>query len=984
MRNIFVLLLLSYTFLVIAIPESFTDSTKLLFEMNAKMEEYYGKGDYKTAAEYAEKSLIITEHLYGKADSNYGESLNNLGFLYREMSKYDKSLPLFLDALENLEQSVSKNHFKYVNALNVLGQNYQAMGQYDKALPFFTEAVEITETTFGENHYEYGTALNNLGSVYQSMGIYTKALPLMLKALENYEKSLGKDHWWYGASLNNLGLIYKDLGQYKKAEPLLLESMHNIENSVGKDHPWYGIRLTSLGSLYKAVGKYDKALPLYVKALENTEKSLGKEHATYGARLTNLGGLYHTMGDYNSALPLLLEARDHVGKYMGEEHYGYVYALDHLGGLYHSMNQDEKALLLLLEGLERAQKTFGKEHPHYVRWVNDLGKLYNELDQIDKALPLFLEANELLGHRVSIIFPYLNEQEKFNFLTTLENYFEGYYSVAYNIKQKHPEFVGLNYSNTLTLKNLVLSSTRSFLQIIQTSSDSLISLKLSQWEEVRKQLAYQYGLPITKRWANVDSLEKLADEHEGALARLSAEFSESTKKVDWQDVQQFLGTKEAAIEFVNFRYYDKALTDSILYAALLLTKNLEYPEFIPLFEEAQLLSLLAKNDTLKNSQYINALYDPDQKGSQLTDLIWMPLEPYLGEINTVYYAPSGMLNTLSFSSLPTDIGYLFEKYNLVQLGSMRKLVSNMPVPLHSSATLYGGIYYEYDTTGSDAQYDKPLLPLNEVPGKEDITRGLVREGWSHLMGSVLETKTIARLFDKSNTTFQLVTSTEATEANFKALNGNSTQVIHISTHGFFFPDLKENDIEFKGDDLSFTYVENPLFRSGLLMAGGNYTWQHGYNPYEQEDGILTAYEISQLDLSHTDLVVLSACETGLGEIKGSEGVYGLQRAFKMAGVEYLIMSLWKVPDNQTVELMEAFYKNWLSGQPIRQAFRNAQQKLAEDYPPYYWASFVLVGGGKHIEIKINPSYSQVFVVAILAFVLTVTAIIYFRRRQTLP
>ena len=210
------------------------------------------------------------------------------------------------------------------------------------------------------------------------------------------------------------------------------------------------------------------------------------------------------------------------------------------------------------------------------------------------------------------------------------------------------------------------------------------------------------------------------------------------------------------------------------------------------------------------------------------------------------------------------------------------------------------------------------------------------------------------MFQNKKSSLHVKTGSQATEADFKALSGNSPKVIHISTHGFFYPDIEptKGDLSRSGEP-TFKYIENPLFRSGLAFAGSNYAWQRGYNPYEEEDGILTAYEISTLDLSNTDLVVLSACETGLGEIKGSEGVFGLQRAFKMAGVEYVLMSLWKIPDEQTVELMEAFYENWLGGQTIRQAFHNAQQQMAEEYPPYYWAGFTLLGGGKEEDWKVK-------------------------------
>ncbi|AFU68178.1 CHAT domain protein [Psychroflexus torquis ATCC 700755] len=184
----------------------------------------------------------------------------------------------------------------------------------------------------------------------------------------------------------------------------------------------------------------------------------------------------------------------------------------------------------------------------------------------------------------------------------------------------------------------------------------------------------------------------------------------------------------------------------------------------------------------------------------------------------------------------------------------------------------------------------------------------------------------------------------ATETAFKKLSGNSPSILHIATHGFFFPKLKEKPkkSELLGQKNSYRYQENPLLRSGLLFANANYSWQNGNNPYEEDDGILTALEISNLDLKNTDIVILSACETGLGDIAGSEGVYGLQRAFKMAGVKTIIMSLWEVPDAETAEFMNLFYSKWKKYNNPKKAFKESQQVMMNTYrdEPQKWASFV--------------------------------------------
>ena len=185
--------------------------------------------------------------------------------------------------------------------------------------------------------------------------------------------------------------------------------------------------------------------------------------------------------------------------------------------------------------------------------------------------------------------------------------------------------------------------------------------------------------------------------------------------------------------------------------------------------------------------------------------------------------------------------------------------------------------------------------------------------------------------------------TNATEEKFKAFDGKSPQVLHVATHGFFLDEKSKNDLHNDPGGIAFKAQANSMFRSGLVLAGGNETWNNETVSEGTEDGILTAYEIAQLDLSNTNLVVLSACNTALGDIQNNEGVIGLQRAFRMAGVKQLMMSLWRIPDKQTTELMTLFYRNWLGGQSTTEALRSAQLKIKEKFSsPYYWAGFVLV------------------------------------------
>jgi len=239
------------------------------------------------------------------------------------------------------------------------------------------------------------------------------------------------------------------------------------------------------------------------------------------------------------------------------------------------------------------------------------------------------------------------------------------------------------------------------------------------------------------------------------------------------------------------------------------------------------------------------------------------------------------------------------------------------------------------------------IPVNEKANTlitANISRSENSEGWKNLSGTADEIKNIQTLFEKNKISTASFTQSNATEEQFKSLGGNSPSIIHLATHGFFLPDpeMKKEEGLAADERNAFTLADDPLLRSGIVLSGANRVWS-GQTPIAgREDGIVTAYEIAQMDLSKTDLVVLSACETALGDIKGNEGVFGLQRAFKLAGVKNMLLSLWKIPDAETAELMSLFYGHYLKGMTARESLYQAQKEMRKKYTAFYWAAFVVI------------------------------------------
>jgi CHAT domain-containing protein len=480
---------------------------------------------------------------------------------------------------------------------------------------------------------------------------------------------------------------------------------------------------------------------------------------------------------------------------------------------------------------------------------------------------------------------------------------------------------------------MLLQSTNHVRKSIEQSGDTLLQ---QQWEELLKtqQMLTSSALPKTTK----DSLTNRAELLEAWIMKNSREFRQSKEiwEKDWTDVQNVLKDGEVTIEFIDFYSIIKNDKTEHIYAALLLRKDDKQPFLIPLCSEEEIHSLVG-----------NPTQTYDINGIQLYELIWSKITPYLAENNTIYFAPSGLLHQLNIELLPMqDLRPISDVYNLVRVSSTRELLLEHGNTSFTSATLYGGLIYDIDTTDMIANssiYD-------DIQYRSfSLSDTLSRKGVAYLPGTKKEIENISLCLQSTGSEIRMFTGAQGNEESFKAQTGGNNNILHIATHGFFFEDEEVNTADlFKPQMQQIGQREQvlePLLRSGLLLAGSNhaFTGHSEQLPKSLQDGVLYAKEISLLDLSETELVVLSACETGQGDIT-SEGVFGLQRAFKMAGVQTIIMSLWKVNDQATQLLMTEFYNNWIGKhQSKREAFRNAQNTVRTQYEePEYWAGFIML------------------------------------------
>lgn len=893
-------------------------STEIMYsqtwkELNNTGIEYYEKGSYKKAIEYFEKAVKQAEKEFGINHSNYASSVSNLAVMYLYTNNYSKAEPLLLKTLKIIREVSGETSSEYSETLKNLAGLYIDIGAYTKAEPLYKELVKITKEYPGETQEDYASALNSLALVYGHIGKYSEAEVLFIESMKIRKEILGENHPDYASSLNNLGWLYNNMHKYKEAVTLLNEAVKVSKENAGDNSTAYATYIDNLSTSYNRLGNFEKAEPLYIEAMKIRKEKLGVSHPDYASSLNNLSAMYGNAGNY------------------------------------------AKAENLIIESLRILKEEYGNKHPMYTQSLMNLAVLYFETEKYAKAFEVFKEINNNYLNYLNNNFIFLSESEKVKFLKTVYFNFEVFYSFALDYYEQNPEIVAYMINLRLSTKGIVLSSSTRIKSIISKTGNTELENLLSKLSDLKNEIlkASNYSFQEQQEHGiNVTQLENEANETEKELSLKSESFRQiyQDKNISLTDIQNTLAQNEAAIEFVDFRYWKTNWTDTTYYIALVTTKGQKNPELVKLCRSDELAKILSVDANSNNSYARN-----QQTSYELYKLIWEPIEKYLKGIEKVYISPSGLLNKVSFASLSTGGNpLLIDKYKIRYAGNLRDIIriktdENKTRTAGNAAVLFGGLKYDVDENTMKLNATKyKENKINEHEPEKTFTKS-VNSGngkWNYLKGTQAEVDKLKIIFSGCNINVIEYSGENGIEEAFKSLSGkNAPNILHVATHGFFNPEPDKEFINRESEKKENIYKisDNPLIRSGLILAGANNVWSSGIEIDGAENGILTAYEVSNMDLSNTELVVLSACETGLGDIKGGEGVYGLQRAFKTAGARSIIMSLWKVPDKATVELMESFYTNWIVRKISKEdAFNYAQNEMRKKYSdPYMWAAFIL-------------------------------------------
>ncbi len=908
---------------------------------------YYYTEDYTKAVEYGTRVVKMRKQILGEEHSDYALSLYNLADYYSKLGEYTKAIQIGTQAMGIRKRVLGEQHPDYLLSLNNLANYYYYLGDYTNAIQMGTLAMEIRRRMLGEEHPDYALSLNNLASCYSAQGNYAKAVELCTQATDIYRRFLGEDHFNYSVSLNNLSKFYSKLGNYEKSMELCTQAMDICKRNVGEEHPDYARSLNNLSIVYFNLGNYAKAIELCAQAMEIYKRTIGEKHPWFAALLCNMACSYSELGNYSKAIELCTQAVEISQRSIGENRPKYAIYLNNLA-VCHTNNGDyNKAIELETQVVEIQKRTIGEDHPYLAQSLKMLSQIYFLLGNYQNATNLLYSALTISQNHLFKNLSELPSKERAVLWNEKSLAFQRTYP---RMVLQNPEdrLVGDLYDKScLFAKGLLLAAETDMRQLILESGDEEVVAKFGELQTTRWWLNKLYGVPIAERRVNTDSLENVAERLEGELVKMSKAYGDfmGNMKLTWRDVQKKLVVKDIAVEFLAFPAWK---TDSLQYIALTVKKGYDAPRLTKLFSEKEL-------DAIETSFYTD---------KELSQLVWGRLAGELEGVERIYFSPSGELYNIAIESMPhwADDCMMSDKFNLYRLSSTRELAIARDETPSVGASVYGDIKYDTDVALMGIPRSE-TGSLHAFRGMNPASCATLRNKyWEELKGTKEEADTIADILSKSKVQVRELTGAGATETTVKNLSGQKRRILHIATHGFYWD---EADAEYyrERDRLSFLLLsdtrsrlveDRALTRSGLLFAGAQNTFYGTEIPAGVDDGVLTAQEIAQLDLRGLDLLVLSACQTGLGDVKG-DGVFGLQRGFKKAGARTILMSLREVDDAATRDMMIQFYNAYVTGgRSKRDAFLAAQQYLKEHDVDYFygssteraylphWAAFILL------------------------------------------
>ncbi|MBS1254846.1 MAG: hypothetical protein MAG581_00642 [Deltaproteobacteria bacterium] len=949
---------------------------------------YMSQGKLKPAQELIETALPLMLDALDEKSFLVLESKENLGEIYRQQGKFPQAEKLFLESMKAAAAEYGEEEQLVIQAKSHLAQLYEDTGKLKRALALHQQVYEIDLAMLGENHPNTAGDLNNLASVRRRLGDYQKAEKLFRQSLDVMVSALGEESPQSVSVMNNLALLLENQGLYDEAEPLFKKAHAISEKIQGELHPTTLALLNNLAFLYESQGDFERSELNYRKVIKLNTDVFGETHSNTLSNQNNLAYLFLRAQRFEEARPIFAKVHKQWSGQFGENHQNTLKALNNLGRVHKSLGNLDEAEKHLTAALNGRTKVFGKRHADTLRSMNDIGELFVLQDKKEEALKMFRETlkleEEVLGENHPYTFETLNNLSRLlEDLGKTEEAYEMYktgfkrrntffdrviWVAGDNTRQSYvslhkPEqdayirmLLSLNDERTaqdlfdiiLQRKGMLLKVTSETQQVVMLSGAPELVEITDELTNVRKKLAALTLAGPTEenrgQFARmVFDLEEQVNNLQLQLGEQSMRFRQSTRQIKTDDVLAGLA-ENALVDFITYRKKDDTL------ALLAVVANQGELNVIQ-YDDLELIRVIIME--LRGIIQDEGAEDEDIKSVafDLWEILWSPLNEYLADTESIFVSPDSVLNVLPFDALTDDDeSYLIENYDLRIISSARDLALDQLSASKGELLIIAGPDYDSDKIlKSPEAREITHKRSRSVSRGARMGSGLRGLNFDPLPGAEKEGEVIKEVSDTKERETVIFSKRIAEENLLRKMEG-PPEVLHIATHGFF---LKEDERLAKriqglsrGSSSIPPPADNPLLRAGLAFAGLNSNAPLLGEIDTDNDGVLTAMEVLSINLEGTQMVVLSACETGLGEIHEGEGVYGLRRSFQEAGVKNVINSFWEVSDAGTQLLMTKFYDKFLTGTDARQAIREARLEMLEDVQwsaPYYWSAFVMVG-----------------------------------------
>lgn len=886
---------------------------------------------FDAAIKLQQQALVLQGETFEEKNKDYAILLMGLGDMQLSKTNFDVARNSYEQAKAILDEIDYKEEPLYSKAIESIGLVYQESGNHEKAKPIFQEIYAIRAAIKG--HPDYVATLFLLAEAHWELSEPKEAEAYALEGvglLKN--KTAIEEKRMYAKGLGRLGVIYWNIGDYEKGAQYFTENVTILEEIGDKYTEDYCDLKVKYANLCFTTQEYEKALGL----LLDTEKILEKielPNQLLTARCKRGMGLVYTeLNKKKLGMQYLEESAAIQKEEFGAYSIEYAYTIATMGqNFLYDMEQYEKAIEAFLTADTIFKRNLGEDYRHAALLQNDLIWCYQGMGDAEGAAARALKKNEIITNRTLRNIAFLSEPEIDNYISSVTGLLKANY---YFLDEEHPpKLVEECFNNRLLYKGLRLEHTARLDKILQAAPTELEAI-YKEWQATKNKIAIELSKPASEQ-SIATNLQAQAEELEKILNRNLNGFEDAIKVIKWQDIQGKLQAGEIVIDFVRV-HLEK--WDGYGYAAFLLKADQASPEIITLYKESELVNFKAARQLYKH-----------ESDKSLYQLIWKQLEPHLSGVSKVYYSSEGVIDFLNLGAIPINTSEIVaDHYQLYNLGNIKQLAlsTSNSIPKPSDALLFGGIVYDENRVIEETQNEELQIQKSSPRSiSMDTTfRNLRGKDWQYLEWTKKEVDAIEKILSTKSIATTSYKGTAATETAFKTIGTNSPSpsILHLATHGYFFPHPEE-----EAQTTGFSTSSNPFIRSGLILANANHAWQGNVVENGEEDGILTAYEIAQMNLKNTELVVLSACDTGLGDESIFEGIHGLRRAFKIAGAKYVMMSLWSVDDKKTYEFMTEFYDLWQNkGNSIPEAHRLTQNKMRKRYAlpfnPSAWAGFILV------------------------------------------